>query len=71
MTVPRDTVVQLFYTSKGKDFSEKYSIHQSVKKGTNLIHIYFWAKPNEIVSLRFDPGTFIGKYTFNDILEIK
>lgn len=61
IAVPEDTILQLYFTSAGSNYSEHESLSTFVKKGRNLLAFVLPDRPLE-GELRLDPGTALGVY---------
>jgi hypothetical protein len=67
LTVPKDTVIQLFYQTKVSPFfTESQSISKELKKGENKV-IFFYQKTDFNGNLRLDPGNAPGIYLIHEI----
>jgi len=61
ITAPCDTIIQMFCLSDNQEFDEYHSKSRLIKKGYNVITIYF-NESKAIKALRLDPGNSEGIY---------
>jgi hypothetical protein len=58
-----DTVAQIFYAQGNENFHGQRVLTQKIKKGINYLHFSVYARPDEEIRLRFDPGAKAASYT--------
>jgi hypothetical protein len=68
---PVNTVAQLFYAQGNEQFHGTRSVSQKIKKGVNYLHLPIYARSNEKIRLRFDPGMKKEKYTIFSMPDTK
>lgn len=64
ITVPEDTMLQIFYKSKETSLNQNQSIKKNVKKGQNSLNIHIRFEV-PITEIRLDPGTVEGEYVLH------